>query len=54
VPFNILPFLPTSILSWAVELAGGADVGWATPIAWVVGTTALAVFAVRRMERLEF
>lgn len=53
VPFDIGPFLPTSILTWAVGLAMGAPVGIVTPIAWVVGTAALVAVATRQMGRLE-
>ncbi len=53
VPFDIMPFLPTSILAWAVGLAMGAEVGLATPIAWAVSILALGAFAVWRVDRLE-
>ena len=53
LPVDIAPFLPTSILSWAVGLATGADVGFATPIAWAVSMLALTVIAIRRMDGLE-
>ena len=53
VPLNIAPFLPTSILSWAMGLGAGADVGFVTPIAWVVGMVALGVFSARQMGKLE-
>jgi hypothetical protein len=47
------PLLPTSILGWTMGAATGADVGIVTPIAWVVGLVALAIFATRQMGRLE-
>ena len=53
LPINILPYLPTSILDWSIGFATGGDVGWVTPIAWAIGTAALIVFAIRRMERIE-
>jgi len=53
VPVNIAPFLPTSILSWAMGLVAGADVGFVTPIAWVVGMVALGAFSARQMGKLE-
>lgn len=53
VPFDIAPFLPTSILSWSMGLGAGADVGFVTPIAWAVGMVALGVFSARQMGKLE-
>ena len=53
LPIQIEPYLPTSILGWAVGLGLGADVGVATPVAWAVSMAALVAFAVGRMERLE-
>lgn len=53
VPFDIGPFLPTSIVGWAIGLAMGAPVGVVTPIAWVVSLVALGVVAGRRMEVME-
>jgi ABC-2 type transport system permease protein len=53
LPVNVMPYLPTSILDWAVGLALGQDVGWITPIAWAIGTAAIIAFAIRRMERIE-
>ena len=47
------PLLPTSILGWSMAAAMGSDVGVVTPIAWLVGLVALAVFATRQMGRLE-
>ncbi len=54
LPVDIGPFLPTSIMGWAVGLALGADTGFITPIAWAVSVVALAAFAWWRMDRLEF
>jgi len=53
VPFQIAPFLPTSILSWTMGLSAGADVGIVTPIAWLIGIVALGVFSARQMGKLE-
>jgi ABC-type transport system involved in multi-copper enzyme maturation permease subunit len=54
LPVDLGPFLPTSIMSWAIGMAGGADVGVVTPVAWLVSVVAVAAFASWRMERLEF
>lgn len=54
VPVDLAPFLPTSIMGWAIGLAGGADVGLVTPIVWLVSVGGLAAFASWRMERMEF
>ncbi len=54
LPVDISPFLPTSIMAWAIGLVAGADVGFITPIAWTVSVIALAGFASWRMERIEF
>jgi hypothetical protein len=35
--------MPSSIGSWAVGLAAGADVGWLTPLGWLLGMVVLAV-----------
>jgi ABC-type transport system involved in multi-copper enzyme maturation permease subunit len=53
VPFDIAPYLPTSILTWTVGLATGADVGFVTPIAWAVGLAIVTFAATRRMDALE-
>ncbi len=53
LPVNVMPYLPTSILDWAVGLAGGQDVGWVTPIAWAIGTAVVIALAIRRMDRIE-
>lgn len=54
VPVDVSPFLPTSIMGWAMGLVVGSDTGFVTPIAWAVSVVALAGFASWRMERLEF
>jgi ABC-2 type transport system permease protein len=46
-------WLPMSILSWSVGLAGGAAVGWITPVAWAVGTVGLLWFGMRRLRGVE-
>jgi ABC-type transport system involved in multi-copper enzyme maturation permease subunit len=53
VPLPLAPFLPTSILTWALGLAVGQDVGLISPIAWAVWTAGLAWFAINRMNRME-
>ena len=53
IPFEIAPYEPTSILPWALGLASGASVGFATPIAWVLGIVGLGALASRRMGTLE-
>jgi ABC-2 type transport system permease protein len=53
LPVDITPFLPTSIFAWTMQVVSGADAGFVTPIAWVVGVAALAVAGIARMERLE-
>ena len=52
-PLPIAPFLPTAILEWSMGVASGADVGWVTPIAFVVWTAAIVGLAVRQMRRIE-
>jgi hypothetical protein len=54
VPVDISPFLPTSIMAWAIGLVVGADTGFVTPIVWAVSLIGLAGFASWRMERMEF
>lgn len=44
---GIVPLVLSAIV------ASGADVGFATPVAWVVGIAALAVLARRKMESTE-
>ncbi len=46
-------WLPMSILSWSVGAAGGASVGWITPIAWAVGTIGLLWLGMRRLRTIE-
>jgi ABC-2 type transport system permease protein len=53
MPFDIEPFLPTSILGWSAGLAMGAPVPVVTPIAWAVAIVALVVLAIGRLERTE-
>jgi ABC-2 type transport system permease protein len=54
VPIDIGPFLPTSIVDWAMAQMSGTDPGFTTPIVWAGSVVALAGFAVWRMERIEF
>jgi ABC-2 type transport system permease protein len=53
IPLPLTQFLPHSILDWFVGAVSGAEVGFVTPIAFVVITGALAVYGMRRMERVE-
>jgi ABC-2 type transport system permease protein len=53
LPFDVSPYLPTSILGWAAGLATGAPVSVVTPIAWIVATVVVVGFALRRMTRME-
>jgi ABC-type transport system involved in multi-copper enzyme maturation permease subunit len=53
IPFDIAPFLPTSILSWAMAVGTGVDAGFVTPIAWVAGLAAVGLIGARRMASLE-
>ena len=53
IPFDIAPYLPTSMPAWLMALGTGAPVGVVTPIAWVLGLAALGVFGARRMADLE-
>jgi len=53
IPIDIAPFLPTSILNWTMGLAAGANVGFVTPIAWLIGMVGLGVYSARQMGRLE-
>ena len=52
-PVDIVSWLPTSILPWAVGLAMGAPVGIQTPVVWAIATAGLGGFAIWRIERLE-
>jgi ABC-type transport system involved in multi-copper enzyme maturation permease subunit len=47
------PYLPTSILEWTILTGAGQSPGFVTPISWAVTILLLALFATRRMERLE-
>jgi ABC-2 type transport system permease protein len=53
VPFDIAPFMPTSILPWAAGFATGAPVGFVTPIAFAIALVVLAVVGGRRLEAME-
>ena len=45
--------MPTSILDWTVKLGVGEPVNIVSPFAWALTVTALVVFSLRRMERIE-
>ena len=49
----VMQFLPHSIIGWLIGVAGGADVGFVTPISWAVVTVAIAAIGIRRLDRLE-
>jgi ABC-2 type transport system permease protein len=53
VPVDISEYLPTSIMSWTIGLAAGADVGVITPIAFAVSMVAVVAFATWRMGKME-
>jgi ABC-2 type transport system permease protein len=53
LPFDISPFLPTSMLAWPAAALSGADVSWITPASWALVTAGLAGLAIRRMSRIE-
>ncbi len=53
LPFDIGPFLPTSIVAWSIGLGLGAPVGVVTPIAWGVAMIALGAIAAWRIDRIE-
>ena len=53
VPFDIAPFLPTSIISWSLGVAMGADVGLITPAIWAIAVVALVLVSIQRMDGLE-
>ncbi|HSL34258.1 MAG TPA: ABC transporter permease subunit [Candidatus Limnocylindrales bacterium] len=53
LPFDISPFLPTSMLAWPAAALSGAPVAWVTPVAFVVLTGALIAWSIRRMSRIE-
>ena len=53
VPFDIEPFMPTSILPWAAGFASGAPVGFVTPFAWAIALVVLAGVGARRLEAAE-
>jgi ABC-type transport system involved in multi-copper enzyme maturation permease subunit len=53
MPFDISPFLPTSILPWFAGVASGAPVSFVTPVAFAVATAAVVGLGLWRMDRLE-
>jgi hypothetical protein len=53
LPFDVTPYLPTSMLTWFAGLASGMPVALATPVAWLAVTGALAAASLRRMARME-
>jgi ABC-2 type transport system permease protein len=53
LPFDIAPFLPTSMLAWPAAALSGAPVDGVTPVAFVIVTGALVALSIRRMSRIE-
>ena len=53
VPLPLTQFMPHEILGWIMGVTVGQDVGFVTPIAYVVVTGAVAAYGMRRLERLE-
>ena len=54
LPFDVSPYLPTSILDWTVGFAAGQDVGFDhADRRGRSATVALIVFSIRQMERIE-
>jgi ABC-type transport system involved in multi-copper enzyme maturation permease subunit len=47
------PYLPTSIMEWALLTGAGQSPGLVTPISWAVTVLVLVLFATRRMERMD-
>jgi ABC-type transport system involved in multi-copper enzyme maturation permease subunit len=47
------PYLPTSIMEWALLTGAGQSPGFVTPISWAVTVLVLVLFATNRMERME-
>jgi ABC-type transport system involved in multi-copper enzyme maturation permease subunit len=53
LPFDVSPFLPTSILTWVPMLLTGEPVSVVTPVAWAVATAGIAGLALNRMAHME-
>jgi hypothetical protein len=53
LPFDVSPFLPSSILTWFAGIATGAPIAWVTPVAWLAVTGALVAASLQRMARME-
>ena len=47
-------FMPTSILSWVLQVGTGQGGSIVTPIAWLVSIGLIVAVAARRMQRMEF
>jgi hypothetical protein len=45
--------MPTSILDWSVKVGVGEPVNIFSPFIWALTVTALLIFSLRRMERIE-
>jgi ABC-type transport system involved in multi-copper enzyme maturation permease subunit len=53
LPFDVEPFLPTSMLTWTAAVFTGGPVSIVTPVAYVVVTGAVVALALHRMNRME-
>jgi ABC-type transport system involved in multi-copper enzyme maturation permease subunit len=53
LPFDVAPFLPTSMLQWVPMLLAGEAVPWVTPVAYAIATAAVAALGVNRLARME-
>ncbi len=47
-------FMPTSIMSWVLQVGTGQGGSIVTPIAWLVSIGLIVAVAARRMQRMEF
>ena len=53
LPFDVAPYLPTSILTWAAGLATGMPVPAVTPVAFGAAMVAVVALGLGRIDRLE-
>jgi ABC-type transport system involved in multi-copper enzyme maturation permease subunit len=47
------PYLPTSIMEWALLTGAGQSAGFVTPIVWAITVLVLVGLSFRQMERME-
>ncbi len=50
---SAVPFVPTAIGRWIFGFVTGVQVGFVTPIAWLVGVVVLLLLARWQLERME-